>query len=168
MKTLIRARRDWTTRPIDSRCTRQTLDNPTLFVHYSETDGRKLKTKSQQTKAIAAIWNFHVYGRGWYDIGYSYILAQPWGPFRLARVWVGRGKNYVPASQEGHNTGNVSVCVLAGPGDGVKVATINAIAQLAKELGVSAIEPHCAVNATDCPGHNILQAIPAIRKKAAL
>ena len=141
---------------------------PVLFLHYSDSPGKYLTTKKRQTAAIKAIYDYHTQTRGWYDIGYSYVCAQPWGLYPYARIWRGRGKGVVPASQEGYNAGNVSVCVLAAPGEEVKPDTIRAIARLAKELRVKAIRAHSAVNETDCPGDQLRAALPVIRHKAGL
>lgn len=168
MRSVIRPRREWTLKAIDRRCTRQETTAPDLYVHYSDSPGRPLISKPRQVAAVDAIREYHVNGNGWYDIGYSYICAQPWGFYPKARIWRGRGRNYVPASQEGHNTGTVSVCVIANGEEPIKGATINAIAQLAREVGAKQILGHKDVNSTDCPGAAIYSALPAIRKKAGL
>ena len=168
MRSVIRPRREWTHKAIDRRCTRQNEAHPVLYVHYSDSPGRGLKTKAKQVAAVDAIREYHVNGNGWYDIGYSYICAQPWGFYPKARIWRGRGKGYVPASQDGHNTGSVSVCVIANGLESLKPQTITAIAALARELGCSRILGHKDVNATSCPGSAIYSALPKIRKQARL
>lgn len=168
MRSIIRPRRDWIRKPVDARCTKQLPKRPILFLHYSDGAGRNLTTKAKQTAAIKAIYDFHTGERGWYDIGYSYVCAQPWGLYPYARIWRARGRGVVPASQEGYNTGNLSVCVLAAPGEPVKKDTIRAIAKLARELRASEIRAHSSVNNTDCPGDELRRALPAIRIKASL
>lgn len=168
MRSVIRPRREWTQKAIDRRCTRQNEAHPDLYVHYSDSRGRPLKTKAKQVAAVDAIREYHVNGNGWYDIGYSYICAQPWGFYPKARIWRGRGKGYVPASQEGHNTGSVSVCIIADGHEPLKDETITAIAKLAREVGALRIFGHKDVNATDCPGAAIYAALPKIRKQAGL
>ena len=168
MRSVIRPRKEWTNRPIDRRCSRQDPKKPILFIHYSDSKGRNLLTKRQQVATVAAIWDYHVNTNGWYDIGYSYILCQPWGGFKRARVWRGRGRGYVPASQQGYNNGNLSVCVVADNNDNIKDATLTAIVQLARELRVSDIRAHRDVNDTDCPGDRLAASIPQLKKRAGL
>jgi hypothetical protein len=168
VRSIIRPRRDWTRKPVDARCTKQLPKRPVLFVHYSDTPGRALTTKRKQISAIRSIYAFHTGTRGWYDIGYSYLVAQPWGIYPYARLWRGRGKGAVPASQEGHNEGNLSVCVLANGTEPIKDDTVRAIAKLAREVNAKAIRPHSAVNSTDCPGNALRRVLPAIRLKAGL
>lgn len=167
--TLIRPRSQWTSLPVSLQCANQTVRRPVLYVHYSDAPARKLKTVGQQVAAIANIRDYHVNHNGWSDIGYSYVLAQPWGRrIGSARVWTARGRYKVPASQQNYNAGSLSVCVLAAPGEPLLLRSQRAIAQLARHVDAVAIRAHRDVNSTDCPGDAIFNALPAIRRRAHL
>jgi hypothetical protein len=143
--------------------------NPVLFVHYSDSPSRSLDTFAEQRDAIKAIRDFHVNVRGWADIGYSFVLTQPWGTRRgKVRVWTGRGKHRIPASQIGHNYGNVSVCVIGNGHEPVAKRTVAAIAELAKSVNARDIKGHRDVNETDCPGDALYKLIPQMKRQAGL
>jgi hypothetical protein len=156
----------WTTSPRGGE--RQDPTAPILFVHYSTQTGRLLTTWAKQREAIRAIRNYHVEANGWADIGYSYLVTQPAGFNRKARTWVGRGRKRVPASQYGHNTGNLSVCVLTDGKEPIRAETVEAIARLARRVGARDVQGHRDVNATACPGDRLYTQLPRIRKLAGL
>lgn len=143
----------------------QTVHNGILFVHHTVSNGKGLTTLKKQAAALNAIRRHHVYGNGWEDIGYNYLVIQPSFPRVRARVFVGRGKGKVPASQEGYNRGNLSVAVLSN-NDKVKRSTLRALKSLARQLPVKTAMPHNAVNSTSCPGSRLHALIPQIRKAA--
>lgn len=156
----------WTTRPRGG--TKQDPKAPILFVHYSTTPGRGLTTWQKQVQSIRAIRDYHVDVNGWDDIGYSFVVTQPAGHVNKARIWRGRGAHRVPASQYGHNTGNLSVCVLTDGKEPVNAKTVQAIAALAKRINARDIQGHRDVNATACPGDRLYDQLPRIRRLAGL
>jgi hypothetical protein len=156
----------WTTRPRGGDS--QHPISPILFVHYSASPGAGLDSWQKQAAAIRAIRDYHVDVNGWLDIGYSFVLTQPAGRVRDARIWRGRGRHRVPASQQGFNTGNLSVCVIANDKEEIREKTVLAIAALAKRLNARDIQGHRDVNATSCPGERLAAHLPRIRKLAGL
>lgn len=163
----IKPRRLWTPEPHTSA-----LDWPkagkVLYVHITDSPGRHLTTPAAERAAIAATRRFHVETRGWDDIGYSYLLAQPWERDGAAAVYVGRGARRLPASQQGANRGNWSVSVLATEDERIMRRTTAAIAWLARTLRAKAILGHRDQNATSCPGDKLYAELPRIRKLAGL
>ena len=156
----------WTTRPRGGAL--QNPSSPILFVHYSTSAGKGLTTWGKQRDAIRAIRDYHVDVNGWDDIGYSFILTQPAGKARQARIWRGRGRHRVPASQYGHNTGNVSVCVITDGKERISPLTVAAIAKLARKVNARDVQGHRDVNATACPGERLYDVLPRVRKLAGL
>lgn len=124
----------------------------TLFIHYSDSRGEGIDKKGEPRNAIHNIQNFHMDTRGWCDIAYSYVLFQQRGIFRRPLVFKGRGFNAVPASQYGHNTGNISVCVVADGSERVKRSTYRALAYLVRRSPALRVLGHKDVNPTSCPG----------------
>lgn len=163
---MIRPRSDWTSAPAGGD--RQKPVAPILFVHYSDFAGEPLRTLASQRAAIRSMRDYHVKANGWDDIGYSFVIAQPWHRRGAARCWVARGADRVPASQQGYNRGNVSVCVLAGPGEFAMARTAGRIADLARHVNARKVLGHRDVNSTDCPGDALYARLPEIRRLARL
>lgn len=140
-----------------------------LFLHYSAFGGMDVETLKEQIAVMRAIRHHHVEVNGWADIGYSWVLFQPYGTLRRARLFKGRGMNRVPASQYGCNQGtngrpNPSVCVVA-LNEPVKAATLKQIRDLYRALPVGDVKGHrdCG-NTTACPGNALYAKLPVIRQ----
>lgn len=73
-----------------------------LIVHHSA----GTNSASDWSAIVRAIWDFHVNGNGWDDIGYNY-LVDPNGV-----LYEGRGNDIRGAHFCGSNTGTMGVCVL--------------------------------------------------------
>jgi len=140
--------------------------NSTLFVHYSDSDGSGIDKKGEPRAAMRNIQNFHMDGRGWCDIAYSYVLIQQGGIFKRPLLFLGRGFHAVPASQEGFNTGNVSVCVVADGNDRIKRSTYKALAWVARHCPAETVKGHRDVNSTSCPGTYLYSKVPNLNKAA--
>lgn len=155
-----RAPRCATPNPIGPSCT--------LFVHFSATDGEGIDKKGEPRQAMHAIQNFHMDDpeRLWCDIGYSGVLFQQRGIFHRPLLFKGRGFDVVPASQEGHNTGNISICVLADSNDRVKRSTYRALAWIVRHSPATRVKGHRDVNSTDCPGDYLYSKVPHLDRAA--
>ncbi len=127
----------------------------TLFIHYSASDGEGIDKQGEPVATMHNIQNFHMDDRGWCDIAYSYVVVQPRGIFKRPLIFRGRGFDAVPASQEGFNTGNVSVCVVADSNDRIKRATGRALAYIVRRCPARNVKGHRDVNSTDCPGDRL-------------
>jgi len=129
---------------------------------------------------VRSIWNFHVFERGWADIGYNYLI-DPNGV-----IYEGRsgGDNVVGAHFSGVNAGTMGVAML---GDFTNAApTMEALNSLKKilawkcdqrgldptekslhaasELNLNTISGHRdGPGATECPGESFYPLLPAIR-----
>lgn len=138
----------------------------TLFLHYSASDGSGIDKAGEPKQAIRNIQNFHMDVRGWCDIAYSYLVVQQRGIFKRPLIFKGRGFGAVPASQEGFNTGNVSVCVIADSNDRIKRSTTRAIAYIVRRCAATNVKGHRDVNQTDCPGDKLYSKVPALDRIA--
>ncbi len=138
-----------------------------LFIHFSASDGSGIDKKGEPRQAVLNIQAFHMGPeRGWCDIGYSYVLVQQRGIFKRPLLFKGRGFKHVPASQEGHNTGNVSVCVIADSNDPIKRSTFRALAWVARRCPATTVRGHRDVNQTGCPGDRLYSKVPNLNKAA--
>jgi hypothetical protein len=164
----IHSRKAWGARPPRERTPQRLTKASTLFVHWSAGKGLgpQFDTWKEQCAAVRGIQNFHMDDpeRKWNDIAYGYLVVQPSGRLRLARIFEGRGHDTVPASQEGYNTGNTSVCVLMKEGEPLKRSTVRRIKSLYKRLPCGSVKGHRDVGDTDCPGDLLYAQLPEIRK----
>ena len=141
--------------------------NSILFIHYSASDGTGIDKSGEPKQAVRNIQAFHMGPeRGWCDIGYSWVLVQQRGIFKRPLLFKGRGFDAVPASQEGHNTGNGSVCVIADDNDPIKRSTVAALAYVAKRCPATTVMGHRDVNSTGCPGGKLYAKVPFLNRVA--
>jgi len=148
-----------------------------LIVHHSAGSN----TSANWAAVVRSIWDYHVNGNGWSDIGYNY-LVDPNGV-----VYEGRGNNILGAHFCGKNGNTMGVCVM---GDFTNVApTEDAITNLQRLLawkacdsGVdplgSAFHPSSGLNlknisghrdgcSTACPGDAFYPLLPTVRQGTA-
>lgn len=149
-------------------------------VHH--TAGVNAYTKEEVPGILRGIYEFHVNGRNWDDIGYN-VLVDKWG-----RLWEGRfgglDKPVIGAHAQGANDdafgisamGNYDTANAPGP-----MAT-SIERYVAWKLGVHGVDPtgqatiggswhhtvigHRSVGQTDCPGQFLNAKIPGIRTGA--
>lgn len=102
--------------------------------------------------------NYHMDEHGWRDIGYHFVVFQPWGSLLAARVFEGRSVKSIPAAQENNNTETIAIAVVMKEGDPLRLATKLKIRLLVKHLRSDVIHHmvpvyvHGDVNETTCPG----------------
>jgi len=147
------------------------------FIHHT-TDPRAegIDKLDEQTAAMRAIQAYHMDVKGWSDIGYHYVVFQPYGGLTNARVFQGRETKWVPAAQAGHNTGTTAVCVFGNfdRDDGVKPETMTAIVTLLKHVekyhdgSLVTLGGHRDVVGTECPGDTLYAKIPDLARRAGL
>ena len=139
------------------------VNEPThLIVHHSAGSN----SSSDWAAVVRSIWDFHVNGRGWNDIGYHYLI-DPNG-----EVYLGRSDNIQGAHFCAQNRNAMGVCVLGtftnvSPAPAARAAWVDLAAYAACKwevspqnrslhgssglnlLGVSGHRDGCA---TECPG----------------
>jgi hypothetical protein len=109
--------------------------------------------------------NFHMDTRGWSDFAYGFAV------FSSGRVYRGRGMDYVPAAQLGHNTGTVPVLCVIGPGEQMTKAMEESLVDLKNHCDKRAgrdlvVLPHSAVTSTSCPGPVVRAFVDDLNRKA--
>lgn len=122
-----------------------------LVLHY---DGANQGLASKPHARCIKYWTktreFHMNGRGWQDIGYSYGVC-PHG-----YVFEGRGFEREQAAQPGGNSTWTSCTLMSGPDEKPTEGQINAVVELRgylMELGLHAtIRGHFQFIDTSCPG----------------
>ena len=151
------------------------------FVHH--TVGTNTYTSAQVPGILRGIYDFHVNGRGWNDIGYQFLVD------RFGRIWEGRyggvDKAVVGAQAEGVNSGSFGASVMgdftsATPPSAVTTAIARLFAWKLTLHGVPAhgtvtvndmvfdrISGHRDANSTSCPGQRLYDRLPSIRTDVA-
>jgi hypothetical protein len=121
-------------------------------------------------KRLRQIQAFHMFTRGWCDIGYNYLVS------RDGRIWTGRGKNVTGAHVSNANTNNVGISFM-GNYMGVKANKAQRCksAKLlrwlhqkhpALKLRRTDVKGHRQLGSTSCPGDKLYNQIAPILKIA--
>ena len=151
------------------------------FVHH--TVGTNTYTSAQVPGILRGIYDFHVNGRGWNDIGYQFLVD------RFGRIWEGRyggvDKAVVGAQAGGYNSGSFGASVM---GDFTSASVPSAVTTALTSLfawkftlhGIPAtgrvsvqdkvfdrISGHRDANQTSCPGARLYDKIPGLRTAVA-
>ncbi|MBU2524948.1 N-acetylmuramoyl-L-alanine amidase, partial [Patescibacteria group bacterium] len=148
-----------------------------IIIHHTATT-RDIK---RPLVAIRNIYYYHTMRKGWGDIGYNYLI-DPYG-----NIYEGRrgGDSVVGGHAYGFNTGTIGIALLGNyENDQPSYEMVNSLVNLLDDLsrkhnisptGVSEfngkiipnISGHFQVQATKCPGKNIKEILPDIRKLTA-
>lgn len=123
---------------------------------------------AEQIAHMQGIQNYHMDSNGWNDIGYHWVVYQPWNNVPGSRAFRGRPPSAVPAAQLGHNTGTLAICVVSDnePLKGDTEALILRLLSRYKHLRT--LGGHRDVTSTSCPGDSIYHRIPTLAKRAGL
>jgi hypothetical protein len=121
----------------------------TLFVHYSAFAGMNVDSLDEQVAVMRAMYHHHTAVNGWDDIGYNFIVFQPYGSLRLA-------------AQYGYNTGNLAVCVVTQD-EAIKPSTVSRLKSIYRRVECQDLLGHRDVNNTACPGKKLYALLPEIR-----
>lgn len=151
------SRKGWGARPPKDRTFQDVRSVREIFIHYSESPGGQT-TFDAQRKAIQNIQDFHMDGRGWSDVAYSYLVINT--SIGTPRVFTGRGARVVPAAQANHNTNTIAVCVVMRDSEKLawrtKLQLRRLIWRLRRRVGRKVpVRPHSAVTQTSCPGNQL-------------
>ena len=168
----IYTRDQWNARPAGSMAG-QGSPREAFLHHTDDPSGREYRTLTAQRAKMREIQRFHMDERGWSDIGYHFIIFQFLGKKDVRvepRVFQARPVKFVPAAQQGHNTGTLAICVV---GNGVREnlydATDEMVAALIKRYpSVKTLGGHGDVFGTECPGREFRKSIPRIAKLAGV
>ncbi len=148
-----------------------------LIIHHSAGSN----SSSDWAAVVRSIWNFHVNGNGWSDIGYNW-LVDPDG-----KIYIGRGDGILGAHFCGKNTNTLGTCVMGDftvvtPTDPALAALADLYAWKACEEEIDPLESsfHPASNAvipnisghrqscnTSCPGNAFFPMLPQVREQIA-
>jgi hypothetical protein len=148
-----------------------------LIIHHSA----GANTASDWDAQVRLIWDFHVNGNGWSDIGYNWLIA-PTG-----QLYQGRGDDITGAHFCGNNSNTMGVCMLGNymtttPTPAALTTLESLLAWKAADSDIDVLSsgyhassgfvlPHMAGHrdgcATLCPGDLLYPLLPALREGVA-
>jgi hypothetical protein len=124
-----------------------------ITVHHDGMPLASLRTTGDIAARIEQIRTSHVYGRGWADIGYHYVI-DPTG-----RVWAGRSTQYQGAHVKDQNENNLGVLVLGNfdlqqPTPAARQALDRFIVNQMQRYNIpmASVRTHRERAPTECPG----------------
>lgn len=148
-----------------------------LIVHHSA----GANTSSDWAAVVRSIWNFHVNGNGWADIGYNWLI-DPTG-----QVYEGRGDNILGAHFCGTNGGTMGTCMLgtftsvtppqpalnslkallAWKACDADILPLDSAFHASSGLVLNRISGHRDGCSTECPGTQLYDLLPVIRQEVS-
>lgn len=146
------------------------------FLHHTTNpDAESVTSLEEQAAAMRAIQRFHMDTNGWSDIGYHFIVFQPFGRIERGRAFQARAVTSVPAAQGGHNTGTIAIAVYGrfDGSDKLKPETKDTIVALLERMNnrhpsLAVLGGHRDVTATTCPGGTLYEAVGGIARRVGL
>jgi hypothetical protein len=151
-------RAQWGARPPKQRQLLVKHDQRGTAVHYSGSDADELADHSRCARRVRSIQDFHMDGRGWSDIAYSYLAC------KHGTVYEGRGRGIRTAAQ-GTNAGNDGYHAVCFLGDDTanrddvtdlgRAAIKDAVHWCNAWAGVAGVRPHSSFHSTGCPGDDL-------------
>lgn len=130
-----------------------------LVLHHSAS-GRDSTTRDM-------IYNWHIRQR-YSDIGYHYVITGD------GKLHVGRAAEKVGAHALGYNSKSLGICLTGNfeieePSEAQIKTLIQLLATLCKrhKLDTTDIKGHYQLNQTACPGKNVIEMLPDIKKSVS-
>ncbi len=161
----IYSRADWGAR--SPQCSSGAMTPARATIHHTVTPTND--SMSPQAR-LRQIQSFHMFSRGWCDIGYNYLIS------RDGRVWRGRGARTIGAHVANANTGNVGISFMGTYTSTAPTSTqMCQAAKLLRRLhedfgGLSLnrtdVKGHRQLGSTSCPGNALYNRIDKILRKA--
>lgn len=167
MGLVIHTREYWKARAARPRERQNPRNVREFFVHWpgEARSLRSIDTREEEKQEMRDEQAFHMNVRKWADFAYSFAV------FQSGRVYRGRGMDFVPAAQEGHNTNTVAVTCVLGPGDKPSDAMLLSLRRLKNHCDERAgrdlvARPHSDVVQTSCPGDALRAIIGDLNRRA--
>jgi len=165
---LIHTRKEWHARPTRNPYTPMTPWR--ITIHH--TAGPQTMNLRDTLREVRFIQDFQQDGRGWDDIGYHFLIDG------AGNIIEGRPVNVVGSHVKGNNDGNIGIAMMGyfSPpvNDHLTAAQQNALVSLLRYLHarynipLSEVKGHRDYEKTECPGDNVYNLLPEIRREAAL
>jgi hypothetical protein len=156
------SRAAWRARPPQGRI-QIPMPTPRLWIHHTAGNERG-------AAGMRSIQNYHMDGRGWRDIAYSFVIDNDDGV-----IYEGRGAGVAGGHTEGDNSKSHAICVMGNfeiePPTSVAITSIIALARHGKSKGWWI--PTCGGHRdapganTACPGRRLYGHLPSIQRSVS-
>lgn len=165
---LIHTRKEWRAKP--TRNPYVPMPSPwRITIHH--TAGPQTMNLKDTLREVRFIQDFQQNGRGWDDIGYHFLIDG------AGNIIEGRPVNVVGSHVKGNNDGNIGIAMMGyfSPpvNDHLTAAQEAALVALIRYLharygiAIAEVKGHRDYERTECPGDNVYNLLPDIRKLAA-
>ncbi|XP_045784703.1 peptidoglycan-recognition protein LC-like isoform X1 [Maniola jurtina] len=98
------SRTDWLAQPVEGELDK--LVQPVPWVIITHTATENCHTQSQCVLRVRLIQTFHIESKGWYDIGYNFLIGGD------GSVYFGRGWDYQGAHTKGYNKYSIGIAFI--------------------------------------------------------
>lgn len=137
------------------------INKPVPFYVIHHTVSPHCTTKSECSKQMRNIQNWHMDGNGWSNIGYSFLIGED------GRIYEGRGWETVGAHSYGYNRRSVGIAFIGTFTNGLPKSLALIAAKELISCGVRlgyvtndySIVGHRQTSATLCPGNDLFNEI---------
>jgi hypothetical protein len=165
-------RAEWSARQPASRTFLVKVQQRGTAIHYSGSDADEQSQHNNCAARVRSIQRFHMDGRGWADIAYSFLVC------KHGYIFTGRGVG-VRTAANGTDAGNTAfhaVCFLGDDSagrdditDAGRRALRQAVESCNRWAGKQEVRPHSFFKPTGCPGDQlrawIIQGLPVVKKQ---
>ncbi|XP_069500703.1 peptidoglycan recognition protein 1-like isoform X3 [Ambystoma mexicanum] len=133
-----------------------------LVIHHSA--GSRCFTPLESGKALRGIQNFHMDTRGWWDIGYSFLISED------GNLYEGRGWDTEGAHTLHYNKDSYGVCFLGSFTDETPRSAALQKVEILIRTGISRghlrpdyiLKGHRDLGDTECPGEALYEHIQTL------
>ncbi|CAG5007211.1 unnamed protein product [Parnassius apollo] len=98
------SRTDWLAQPVEAVLDKIVQPVPWVIITHTATES--CSTQSQCVLRVRLIQTYHIESRGWYDIGYNFLVGGD------GSVYYGRGWDYIGAHTKGYNKYSIAIAFI--------------------------------------------------------
>ncbi|CAK1588676.1 unnamed protein product [Parnassius mnemosyne] len=98
------SRTDWLAQPVGGALDKIVQPVPWVIITHTATES--CSTQSQCVLRVRLIQTFHIESRGWFDIGYNFMVGGD------GSVYYGRGWDYIGAHTKGYNRYSIAIAFI--------------------------------------------------------
>nr|UZP48207.1 peptidoglycan recognition protein [Charonia tritonis] len=151
----------------------RTMPDLPIYVIIHHGAGGECFDKSSCIQKVRQYQNFHIDGRGWYDIGYNFVVGED------GNAYEGRGWTEIGAHTRGYNTNGIAISVIGDFTNHTPNAAALAKVRQLIQCGLDnrrispsyTLKGHRDLGNTACPGdayYNLIQSWPHFTEGTAL
>ncbi|XP_031365728.1 peptidoglycan recognition protein-like [Apis dorsata] len=162
------SRKEWQARPPIARELMDKTPKPYVVIHHGGITHYCYDVKTCSA-IVREYQNLHLDERGWYDIGYSFVIGED------GNAYEGRGWDYVGAHAPGYNTQSIGICIIGDFSNrlpnNAALKTLEALIKYGVSLGKISqdyhIIGHRQTKNTLCPGDKFYEYVQKLARWTA-